>query len=261
MAETLTANYGWTKPDPGASANTWGATLNADLDKIDAQVFANQQAGLPVGSGALWFTNTPPTNWLICNGASLATTGTYAALFAAIGYIYGGSGANFNLPNLVQNFPFGQGASYPIGASGGEAAHVLTIPEMPIHDHVVFDPTHNHPVFDPTHAHTLSADPGHTHPVLDPTHAHGGVIVQGGPGAWNSLGGSPPLIDPGISSASGTGISIQSAVTGIPATDNAVTNVETYDALTGVQIEDAGGGAAHNNLPPYLAINFIIRYQ
>ena len=30
MAETTTANNGWTMPDPGASANTWGATLNAN---------------------------------------------------------------------------------------------------------------------------------------------------------------------------------------------------------------------------------------
>ena len=44
VAETLTANYGWTKPDPGASANTWGDTLNKTTDKIDAQAFVNQQA-------------------------------------------------------------------------------------------------------------------------------------------------------------------------------------------------------------------------
>jgi hypothetical protein len=44
LAETLTPNFGWTKPDPGASANTWGTTLNATTDKIDAQVFVNQTA-------------------------------------------------------------------------------------------------------------------------------------------------------------------------------------------------------------------------
>ena len=46
VAETTTANFGWTMPDPGASANTWGATLNATTQKVDAQVFANQQAGV-----------------------------------------------------------------------------------------------------------------------------------------------------------------------------------------------------------------------
>jgi hypothetical protein len=38
VADSYTANYNWTKPDPGASDDTWGDKLNADLDAIDAQV-------------------------------------------------------------------------------------------------------------------------------------------------------------------------------------------------------------------------------
>jgi len=43
-------------------------------------------------------------NYLLCNGASLNTT-TYARLFSLIGYKYGGSGANFNLPSIPNFSP------------------------------------------------------------------------------------------------------------------------------------------------------------
>lgn len=44
-----------------------------------------------------------PTGFLLCNGASVGKA-TYPALFAAIGYNYGGRGDYFNLPNLTDKF-------------------------------------------------------------------------------------------------------------------------------------------------------------
>jgi len=41
---------------------------------------------------------TIPAGWLECKGTSL-TVAAYPQLFAAIGYTYGGSGANFNIPD------------------------------------------------------------------------------------------------------------------------------------------------------------------
>ena len=38
MADQYTANYGWTKPDVGASDDTWGDKFNTNLDAIDAEV-------------------------------------------------------------------------------------------------------------------------------------------------------------------------------------------------------------------------------
>jgi len=44
---------------------------------------------------------TPPSGWLACDGASYLVA-SYAVLFAVIGYTFGGSGANFNVPDLRQ---------------------------------------------------------------------------------------------------------------------------------------------------------------
>jgi len=47
---------------------------------------------------------TAPSGFLLCNGTSHLVA-DYPDLFAVLEYQYGGSGANFNLPNLEAKFP------------------------------------------------------------------------------------------------------------------------------------------------------------
>lgn len=97
----------------------------------------------------------PPAGWLLCDGSAVSRT-VYAALFAALGVVYGaGDGSTtFNLPDLRGRVPAGKddmGGSaanrlttagsgvngVALGAAGGAQTHTLTAAQMPAHTHTV----------------------------------------------------------------------------------------------------------------------------
>jgi microcystin-dependent protein len=87
-----------------------------------------------------------PEGWLVCEGQSLSIT-TYAVLFAIIGYTFGGSGANFNVPDFRDRFAIGVTTGKNLGATGGGSVTIL-IENLPPHVHSISsdgDHRHNYP--------------------------------------------------------------------------------------------------------------------
>lgn len=179
--ELLTSSENWEQIGTDTPDEVAGAFLDAYLMTLKGGN-CTMQPGLvmPFAGGSA------PDGFLLCDGSQYNIT-DYQALFAAIGYAWGGSGPVFNVPDLVDRVPVGSGGDFSFTGTGGEKTHTLTEPEMPNHFHLIANTTF--------------------------------LPVQAGAGTF-VLGLLPP---------------------------------------SNHAVQSAGGGGSHNNMQPYVAMNYVIK--
>jgi len=208
------------------------------------------QGIVPSGVITPYVANTPPSNWLMCDGSQVSRT-TYAALFGVISTVYGaGDGTTtFNVPDLKGRIPIGKGSQANVNALAGNDG-LGEGSRTPYHGH-----THNLSLLD--HYHSVN-EPIHGHGVSDPGHVHYPVTEAGGtpnPNDWHvARNYDTNLQQVGYpTSLAYTGIGIQANVTGLQVLNVSVNAGGAIPGTIGYQ------GAFPSNVVPYLVLNYIIK--
>lgn len=207
----------------------------------------------PAGVVTAYAGTVPPNGYLLCNGAAVSRA-TYSRLFTAIGTTYGtGDGSStFNIPNLsgrvIVARDGGQTEFDTVSEIGGTKAHTLTTSELPIHDH-----TYTNSPSDGSHSHSASTvDAGnHQHIQQDfvTDDNYYGFLWQYGYG-WEIYRARRVRVDVANSTAN----------TGFAGTHSHTVTVANGGTHThNVTIGNTGGSSAHNNLQPYMVMNYIIK--
>lgn len=242
------------------STQTWNLTGSVSLDDVgnleissanekDVLIYEStnnkwsSQPGGVVPSGAIFpYTSTTiPPGYMACNGQILLQS-EYSSLYEVIGLSYNVGGepsGTFRLPSLTSRIPVGTNSSEtefsPLGKYGGSEKHLLSINELATHTHTQNAHTHTQNA----HNHTQSS---HSHTGTPPFGAPGGTVGYSFYGAFRNR----------VGVTGGWGL----------ATDSRTPTIQGRVAVNQSTVAEnlsTGGFEPHNNLQPYIVLNYMIK--
>jgi microcystin-dependent protein len=203
-----------------AGAPARAADVNANFQSVVDQI----SAAIPTGTVLPFAGTTAPPGFLLCDGAAVSRV-DYAALFSVISIGFGGGDGvhTFNLPDLRSRLLVGagQGTGLTSRALGATGGEeVHALTDAEMASHV-----HTATSTQAAHRHRVQSSNGVT-PVL--------LSAATGFAAWNN--GATGFTD-------GPGAHL----------------VELTTPVVQTTVDAAGSGTAHNNMPPFLALTWIIK--
>lgn len=185
-----------------------------------------------IGEIRIFAASYAPHNWALCLGQTIAIQQN-TALFSILGTTYGGNGTTtFQLPNFAGRVAIGVGqrpggSTYVLGEIGGTENHTLTQQEMPQHTHV---------------GNVSGAESG-------------GLKVSSADSTLNAATPNSVISTPGylVTGSLAKTLGFNNAT---PDTVLHADSIKMND--TPLTLGMAGQGLSHNNMQPFLALNYAI---